>query len=353
VDGRGGGVARGPCGRRAGAGFDLASPAPGPAVAGWLSPPCTGSWTLDRFDLAGADDAVRLRCTCEAEAPGARAVTLASREVVMSWLMLVSLAEAKKPKGPPPAPPVGWAREEGWMGDCYYPPDWAKLGEGDRRMARQTTLEQMKAQWLGQREDNLKFDANVVDDVETVLLGRPKMIEVIAAENFNQCKQQMTRGGDAGGWQSWLSALPSRLTAGECLQPLSYTLFDYLDINSGWQRPVGLCKGDRAHILTTVKDRYKLSKEAAWITSEGNGEKAVAAEYPCNIEGCFVGMVVGKFEGDSGVVTVFPIGAETVFTAPENGTVYWCVNDTELSDNRYFKSATIEDKTAMTIEPAQ
>jgi len=270
---------------------------------------------------------------------------------MLSLLLAVSLAEAKpkKTKAPPP-PPQGWHREEGWAGDCYYPIDYATMGEGEKKMARQTALEEMKKQWEGAREDGVTFDANLIDEVDTVLLGRPTNIEAISRGNLEQCIA-LRKGGDLGAWQSYLSGLPAKLTAGECLQPLTYTLFDYLDIGKSWQRPVGLCKGDKAHVVASAKDKYRITDTGAWITVEGDGTKATSAEFPCNLEGCTGGMLVGKFVTDSGVETVFPIGTEITFVAPEHGTISFSINDTIWYDNKWFKSATIEDRTSITIEP--
>lgn len=270
----------------------------------------------------------------------------------MSWLLVVALAEAKKPKVPPP-PPVGWNHEKDWKGDCYFPPNFEALPEGDRKMARQQTLEQLTAQWSGSREDGVVFGPELVDNVNTVLLGRPKEIEAVARKNLEMCRVAMT-GGGTDGWSSWLTGLPAKLTAGECMQPLTYTLFDYINLGQGWQRPIPLCKGDRAKITATVRDRYRIEDKGEWITAEGDSSrKAVGAEYPCNIEGCFVGMLVGRFTTEAGVVTVFPIGAGTVFTAGDHGTLEWTVNDPNWYDNRWFKSGTIEDHTAVTIAPAE
>ena len=268
----------------------------------------------------------------------------------MTWMLLIMMAEAKKPKVPPP-PPVGWVREANWKGDCYYPPDFGGMQEADRKMARASTLDQMKAQWLGQREDGVTFDANVVDDVETTLLGRPVQIEAVAAQNLEKCKAVMA-GGSVDSWASFLGSLKGKLTAGECLQPLTYTLFDYLDIGTGWQRPIILCQGNKAHITGTVSDKYRVKDDGPWITVEGDKSMpATGADMPCNIEGCFFGQLVGKFVTDKGVEVVFPIGSGTVFEAPENGTMYYQINDTVWYDNKYYKSSTIEDRTAITVDP--
>ena len=280
---------------------------------------------------------------------------------MLSLLVLISTAiptaEAKKPKTPPP-PPVGWHREpapkggEGWKGDCYFPPAWEALGEGDRKIARQVALEEMKKQWLGAREDGVTMNETIVDEVDTVLLGRPQQIEPISLANLEQCKAVMSAGADSTAWSGWLSSLPAQLTKGECNTPLTYTLFDYLDVGKSWQRPITLCKGNKAKISASAKDRYRITETGQWMTVLGDvTQKATGADWPCNIEGCNVGMLVGKFVTESGVETIFPIGEGTVFTAPEHGTLSYSINDTVWYDNKWFKSATIEDKTAITIEP--
>jgi hypothetical protein len=87
--------------------------------------------------------------------------------------------------------------------------------------------------------------------VETVLLGRPEKIEAVTVQNHEACVTHR-KGGDLQAWEELVRALPGRLTAGECLTPLVYTKFDYLDIGKSWQRPVGLCKGDKAHVVASV-----------------------------------------------------------------------------------------------------
>lgn len=271
---------------------------------------------------------------------------------MLLMILLVDSADAKKPKTPPP-PPVEWHRSEGWKGDCWYPPDFEKMQEGDRKLARQRSLEQMKAQWMGQRDDGLKFDDIVIDNVETTLFGRPANIESVARANQEKCAAYM-QGGTADGWASWLSSLPAKLTEGECLQPLTYTLFDYLDIGKSWQRPITLCKGDRARISGTASDKYRIADNGPWITAAGDPTQVtISADMPCNIEGCLGGMLIGRFVTEKGIETVFPIGTGTVYTAPEHGTLTYTINDNTWYDNRFFKSATIEDRTAITIEPAE
>jgi hypothetical protein len=271
----------------------------------------------------------------------------------MLLLLTLSTAEAKKPKAPPPPPVNAWGLEEGAKGQCFFPADFEKLGDGDRKLARQSALEAMTAQWRGSRDDGVQMEESVVEDIETTLLGRPALIEDVSRKNLEQCKAFM-HGGPIEAWKGWLVPLSGKLNAGECLSPLVDTMFDYLEITRPFFRSVTVCKGDRVHIRATIKDRYRISDTGEWMTVEGNpAEKAIGADYPCNIEGCMVGMLVGRFTGDDGVETIFPIGADHIFAVPSNGKLSWSINDTTWYDNKYFQSATIEDRVAVTVEPAE
>lgn len=269
----------------------------------------------------------------------------------MLLLLTITLADAKKPKGPPPLPVDTWGHEEGMKADCFYPADFDKLQDSERKMARQHALEEMKKQWSGLRDDDVKMEEMVIDDLETTLLGRPQLIETVVKANLDQCRAFM-KGGDLAAWKGWMNPLPGKLTAGECMSPLIDTMFDYLEISRPWYRSVTICKGDRVRVSATVSDRYRIADKGEWITVEGTGEKATGADLPCNIEGCNVGMLVGRFTGEDGIVTAFPIGATHEFTAPVNGELSWSINDTTWYDNKYFKNASIEDRVAITVEPA-
>ena len=150
-------------------------------------------------------------------------------------LLVIALAphdaSAKKKKSAEPvAPKLGWVQEEGWKNACYYPPDWASLDEMDRRSSRAKVLGELEKQWSGARSDGVSFTPETIEDADTTLLGRPEQIESIAAQNLTLCQGVATGQATADQWQSWLRALPGKLTAGECMLPLDYTMFDYLEI---------------------------------------------------------------------------------------------------------------------------
>ncbi|HND33962.1 MAG TPA: hypothetical protein PLA94_28375 [Myxococcota bacterium] len=268
---------------------------------------------------------------------------------MLTVLLMASMAEAKKPKAPPP-PPVGWAREEGWTGDCYFPKDLSVMNEGDRRMERGTILTELKNQWSGSKDENIVIDSRIVEDLENVLLSKPTMIDGVAQGNLEQCKA-FRRSGDLEPWIAYLRSLPPALTKGDCTKPFSGQLFNYLDVGVGWQQPIHMCKGNKVRVSAT-QDKFRVVENGPWITVEG--DPAVIAsdpQYPCNAhERCFAGTLLVKFVTEAGVEVIMPAGAEMTYTAPENGTMYFGINDYQWYDNRYFKSATIEDRVALTVE---
>ncbi len=271
-------------------------------------------------------------------------------------LLLLSCGPKKNDTAPPP---VGWHSEEGWTGSCYFPPDFAAVesteGLSERRMARQETLQQMQSQWGGAREDGVSFPSYVVDDVETVLLGRPEQIEVVALKNLEMCKQVMGAGSDPMTWQSWLNQLPDQLTEGECQLPFTYTVFDYLEIGGSWQLSVPLCAGEVARIQSTTADKYRITEKGSWINTEGvpGTEGPDGEEWLCTMESCREGMLIGRFVTDDGIEEIFPVGLETTYRAPNHGTLSVAINDSTYYDNIYFKSGGIIDHTGITISPGE
>ncbi len=254
------------------------------------------------------------------------------------------------------APLVGWHSEgtedAPWAGDCYYPPDYQSMLDTDRKMARQKSLEAMKSQWLGQKNDGLEFDATAVDDLEIILLGRPDRIEEVSVKNLEYCQQYMTGTGSASSWEDWLRGLAASLTEGECNTPLDYQLIQYLDIQTSWQQPIPFCKGNRAEITATQSDRYRISEDSPWINADGDESMpSTSSEYPCNFQGCFAGQLIGRFVTFDGVETIFPIGTYLRYEAPEHGTFTWTINDTTYFDNEWHKEGAITDRTAITVTP--
>lgn len=267
------------------------------------------------------------------------------------WIPLVVLACNKSPKEV--APIEGWHQEEGWTGACWYPKNFDELGPGDSRVHRQETLEAMMSQWTGGRDDGISFDEITTTNVETILLGEPEKIEMLAVGNLEQCQRAMAGGGQ-GEWKDWLVRTANQMTDGQCQhRPMRYTLFDYLNIGSSWHIPVGVCEGDHIRIKATVNDLYRISEDGPWINTEGDpSQPSVGADWPCNIEGCYAGQLIMRFVGDSsGIETIMPVGVQKEWIVPEHGQIDIMINDTTYYDNVYKIEGGIEHHTAIEYSP--
>ena len=246
--------------------------------------------------------------------------------------------------------PTGWVESDEGQPACYYAPVWGALNTIDRRMKRAETLDEILNQWRGQRSDGLDFGEDLIEEVEITLLGRPEKIELFVAQNTEKCT-----AGNVGAWKGWAKGLEASLTAGECNQPLDYTMFDYLDIGNGWQRPLNICKGDRIKISGSSGDQYRLADDSPWITIAGDPNQLTSgSEWPCNLEGCLAGMLVMRFVGkDSGIESIVPVGVRATFTAPEDGVISYRINDTTFFDNKWHISGSIIDHTSIKVSPAK
>lgn len=246
----------------------------------------------------------------------------------------------------------GWQREEGWKWSCLYPVDFEALGPGDRRISRQKTLEGLMGQWRGDRSDGIRFDSDVLLQVETVLLGAPEKIERAASENLEKCIESQSTGTTIA-WGQWLAALPNNFTLGECkTPPLDYTLYDYLNIGSEWHIPAPVCKNNRVRIHASEQDYYKVTDNGPWINAAGDPNSPATANLPCNTELCNHGQVIMRFKGESGVESIQPVGLDLVFTAPEHGVIEVMINDDVWYDNAFKVEGGIEHHTSIEYSPA-
>ena len=267
--------------------------------------------------------------------------------VVTSATIAASLLAVACGKKPPAAPVVveGWHQEPGWKGSCYFPKDYKSTD----RMAASEVREAMMSQWRGERDDGVSFSSNVIENVETVLLGKPDAVKGVALQNLDHCKKVMA-GGDMGAWKTWFSGLAASLTAGDCKwPPLRYQQHDYLNIGTGWQFEGFVCKGDRIRMEVSALDYYRLSDNGPWINAEGDkNQRAVGNDYPCTVEGCYVGTVIYRFTAEDGTITVGPIGTGIEWTAPQNGELHMRINDDgTFFDNVWRKKGSLIDHAAV------
>lgn len=280
------------------------------------------------------------------------------RKTLTLALLLPALAlsvagkkEKKDKKGNAPAV-EGWSTPSGGTGECHYPPAFASLAEGPRRIARQKALEEAMVQWRGERDDGVAMSENVYTNVETVLLGHPADIEPSLIENLAWCEKVRRGQASVVDWQAWLTSLPAKLTEGECKGSLlPNTLHDYLNIHGDWHIPTLLCKDDVIVINATDQDYYRVERGGPWINAAGDTSKPGSGEDPCTMEGCYKGTLLLRFQSDSGAPTIVPIGLNQEFRAPENGRISVMINDSDFTDNEWKVEARMQHHTGITYAP--
>lgn len=273
--------------------------------------------------------------------------------VLLGAAVVDAPAFAKKPKdggaSGPTAP--GWYRASGWTADCYNPPDFGSMPEGPRRMAWNEARDAIVGQWRGERNDGVKFDDQVVTDLETVMMAKADRVTAVVQENWEQCKAAMSGGGTAA-WGGWIPKIAARLTEGECpYPPLDYTAFNYLNINSSWQNQLYVCKGDKVVIHATDADYYQLQPGGAWINAAGDPNEKATGSLPCTTE-CMRGELLLRYTSDSHEQLVLPIGLAAEFLVPNHGRIEVMINDDTLSDNKYKVENRIEHHTGIEVKPA-
>jgi hypothetical protein len=267
-------------------------------------------------------------------------------------VVVLSLAGCPKPVVEVAPPSPGWHTEPGWAGACWFPVDFEAQAGGARRIARSDAIGAIVGQWRGERTDGVQFDEVQVRKVETTLLGHPERVEALAVENYAQCRDFRTRGGDTSRWGAWLVEVGDRIREGDCPhRPLDYTLFDYLSITTGWQITTPICQGNDVLVKGSGIDKFRLTANGPWITLAGDpAQSALGSPLPCNIEGCFRGQLVLQYEGIDGYRTVVPIGLETRFTAPGHGRISVMINDDSWSDNSYFVENGMAHHASVTLD---
>jgi hypothetical protein len=272
-----------------------------------------------------------------------RTVTVFTTVAIAGSLLMVACGKKKAPETQ--AAIEGWHQETGWKGSCYYPKDY----KSSDRVAASAVREAMLSQWRGERDDGVSFSSNVIESVETVLLGKPDAVKGVARKNLDHCKKVMA-GGDIGAWQTWFSGLSASLTEGDCKwPPLRYQQHDYLDIGQGWQFEGFVCEGDKIRMEVSALDYYRLSDSGPWINAAGDtNQRAVGNKYPCTLEECFVGTVIYRFTAEDGTISIGAVGTGIEWTAPQNGELHLRVNDDDtFFDNVWRKKGSLIDHAAV------
>ena len=269
----------------------------------------------------------------------------------MRWWMCAGLVVgvlACGKKGPDESLLEGWHGKEEWAGQCYYPKKFSAMGTGERRMARQEALEAIMSQWRGEREDGVSIPADKIERIETTMLGKPELIEAIAQQNLVKCKAFFT-SGSLDEWANWLGSSNTQLTANDCKNaPLNYTLFDYLDVGKAWQIPGYVCKDDTVTISGSSIDYYRIKEGGTWMNVQGDLEhRALGDAFPCTLEGCFEGTLIMRFTSVDGMQTIYPVGQEFLFRAPNHGKIEVMINDSTWFDNVFKKEGSVIHHTSI------
>ncbi|MEC7987705.1 MAG: hypothetical protein VX278_21230 [Myxococcota bacterium] len=272
----------------------------------------------------------------------------------MTWFLFITACAPKKVVVEKPK--IEWVQEDGSSAACYYAPAFETLDSLDRKEAQSKALDAIVSQWKGERNDGVKIKEELIDGVETVLLGDMLKVEVAVKENLSYCKQYASNASSLPQWQSWVSNLPAQLTEGECDHHFRDTVLDYVEVDTEWMpaSPLRICKGDKIRISAAPKDRYRIEEEGPWITVQGDSNIPTAGSesYPCKVEGCFAGMVVLRFKSED-VEEVVPVGAQATYTAPADGVIFYGINDDTFYNNKWYMSNGLIEHASITVEPAK
>ena len=260
--------------------------------------------------------------------------------------MLLSLG---CPKDAPPeesaGPTVGWTIEEGWNGACFVPPDFTTLTGEVKQKQQRDTVTALASQWVGQRNDGVRFDEEAAQSVAALL--QPAEIEEVARENLGFCRDFMSGAATTAAWSSWLEQLADDLERQNCPEPLEDTYLT-LDVGEQWFAVVPLCQGD-GFFVKSGSDLYKTRPDNDF--HDVNGVDGDASSLPC--PECPVGALIGRIDGDDGSSTVFALGAHYAGTAEVGGTLSIGLNDDDVGDNTYRVQGGVTDSVGIQVGPSR
>ena len=273
----------------------------------------------------------------------------------MLTLFTFLLACGPKEEKPKP-PPVGWHQEETWTHGCYHPKKFEDMRKMERREERELVLEQLIAQWKGEKGGSISIEEQLISEVEDAILSDMAKLEQVSRENLSKCKQVATGKLSASEWKSWVIELSKTLTAGICKSNFFHTVLDHLELDIAWspEEPLSICRGNQIKISGSESDKYRTSESGPWITILGDTEKsAVGSDLPCNTEGCYPGMLILKFVSVDGDEEIHPVGKSLEFTAPADGTISYGINDTTWFDNAWYVKDGLQHHASITVAPAK
>lgn len=276
--------------------------------------------------------------------------------LVPCLLLSVAGKKDKKKKGNE-EPKVGWVKpSEDAAGACLYPPKWDDLTTNPRQLARAQAIADVLAQWKGERGDGVEIPTKFAYELETILLGDPKDIEAIAAENAQWCEKRMAGTVTNEQWGDWVAALAPRLTAGECRGSLlPQEMHDYLNIDGDWHMKMPFCKDDIVIVTASTQDKYQIEAKGPWIDVAGDKDKPAKGEgFPCTVENCYEGTMLVRFRNyDGSIEKIYPMGGSGALEIriPDHGHLSVQINDDDWHDNHWKVDGGMQHHTGVSYLP--
>jgi len=262
----------------------------------------------------------------------------------------------KKRKGQVEAPPVGRVVIGDWT--CYGPPDFANMNNSGRRQARSQSLDYLAELVNGQLQEGFLLEGDPLLLFETAFLGRPQLLDTWLSVNFEQCKLVAAGKVNPADYSSWMGSQARELEEGECYKPLTYELHDYIDIQTGWQLRLHICKGDSILVETTGEENGQFTledtgkpKKNKYITAAGDPDRPEAGQTGA-VTDMPAGALIMRFEAEDESMTKYVlVGHSIKFEADQHGYVSFSINDTTYFDNKFRTDRGAKDYLSLDIYP--
>ena len=230
---------------------------------------------------------------------------------------------------------------------CYFAPSVQGLSSSETNTLNRQILSESKAHWRGEIEPSLKFSERAVGSLEDQVLNNPEDLKPITDKSTELCKAWA--GKDSGeSYEKALLSFASSLDSGRCEPQLLEMYSMHLAVNLDWQGELTLCADQKVNIKLS-DGRYTLRVGSAEVPAEyidaagALSESVEDGAFPCKEDGCFPGMVIGRYQPWEGEEWIFPIGRNMDFRAPSSGVLSVRVNDADYSDNAFFQENQVLD----------
>lgn len=241
---------------------------------------------------------------------------------------------------------------------CFAAPLTGELSATDERRVKRESLSSAMSHWRGEVDPSIKFGAGALSELEDRLMNHPEDLPVILEENLALCRSLGAGEIDVDVYEAKVLSFARGVDKGRC-NPQLYGLYSKnLSVTESWQGGLTLCTGQAVKIKMS-EGKYTIypeveGQETRWMGASGDPETSLdTGSYPCTVEGCAPGMVVGRFVPWEGEEVIFPVGMELIYRAPSPGELYVGVNDNDYADNRFMERDQLLDFLVLEITAAQ